>query len=52
VPSRLLGFVIAGEIARAYGAKEVIYAGSVLSAFGMLTIFIFLKTDRKTEDSY
>jgi len=49
VPSRLLGFVIAGEIARVYGAKEVIYAGSFLSAFGMLIILIFLKTDTSTE---
>ena len=45
VPSRLLGFIIAGEIARIYSAKEVIYAGSILSALGMGIIFIFLKTD-------
>ena len=52
VPSRLLGFVIAGEIARSYGAKEVIYAGSILSALGMLIIFVFLKKDNKPENSH
>ena len=52
VPSRLLGFVIAGEIARSYGAKEVIYAGSILSALGMLIIFVFLKKDNNPENSH
>ncbi len=50
VPSRLLGFIIAGEIARAYSPKEVIYAGSILSAIGMLIIFMFFKTNTKTEN--
>ena len=49
VPSRLLGFIIAGEIARIYSAKEVIYAGSILSALGMIVILIFLKTENKAQ---
>jgi hypothetical protein len=49
VPSRLVGFLLAGEIARAMGSKEVLYVSSILCAMGMIAISVFFK--EKTRSS-
>ncbi|MAW10871.1 MAG: hypothetical protein CMO54_03370 [Verrucomicrobiales bacterium] len=43
VPSRLIGFLLAGEIARTMSSREVIYVSSLLCALGMLIIMFFFK---------
>ena len=43
VPSRLIGFILAGEIARTMSSREVIYVSSLLCALGMLIIMFFFK---------
>jgi len=50
VPSRLVGFLLAGEIARAMSSREVIYVSSLLCALGMLTILIFFKERVKNKN--
>ena len=48
VPSRLVGFLLAGEIARAMGSKEVLYVSSILCAMGMIAISVFFKEKTKS----
>ena len=51
VPSRLVGFLLAGEVARAWGSKEVLYVSSLLCAIGMITIALFFKEVNKKNDT-
>jgi hypothetical protein len=50
VPSRLIGFLLAGEIARTMSSREVIYVSSLLCALGMLIIIFFFKERVRNEN--
>ena len=43
VPARLIGFLLAGEIAHAYGSSEVIFTAAILAIAAMLVIFFSFK---------
>ncbi|MCP4846951.1 MAG: MFS transporter [Verrucomicrobiaceae bacterium] len=43
VPARFIGFLLAGEIAHAYGAPEVIFTAAILSFVAMLVILFSFK---------
>ena len=49
--SRLVGFLLAGEVARAWGSKEVLYVSSLLCAIGMITIALFFKEVNQKNDT-
>ena len=51
VPSRLVGFLLAGEVARAWGSKEVLYVSSLLCAIGMITIALFFREVNQKNDT-
>lgn len=43
VPARLIGFLLAGEIAHAYSSKEVIFTAAILAFASMLVILFAFK---------
>ena len=43
VPSRLIGFLLAGEIAHAFGSREVILASALLAIASMLVILVWFR---------
>lgn len=48
VPARFIGFLLAGEIAHAFGASEVIFTAAILSFIAMLVIlFSFNPSEEK-----
>ena len=46
-----LSFLLAGEVARAWGSKEVLYISSLLCAIGMITIALFFKEMNQDNDT-
>ena len=55
VPARLIGFLLAGEIAHAYGSTQVIFTAAMLAFAAMLVIFFSFspseKKDRPPDES-
>ena len=43
VPSRLIGFLLAGEIAHAFGSREVILTSALLAIGSMLVILFWFR---------
>ena len=50
VPARLIGFLLAGEIAHAYSSKEVIFTAAILAFASMLVILFAFKPSPENAD--